>query len=214
MYFPYGEEETEYLKSKDPALAAVIDAAGRIYREMDEDLFSAVVHHIIAQQISSAAQATVWNRLQKRCGTVCADTVYRMNTEELQACGMTFRKAEYIHDFADKVYTGEFSLDALYSMEDQETIRTLSTLKGIGVWTAEMILLFCLGRKNIFAYDDLAVQRGLRMVHHHRKITKALFEKYRRRYTPYCSVASLYLWHAAAGHIPGLKDHAPKKHRT
>ena len=117
MYFPYGEEETEYLKSRDPALGAVIDAAGHICREMDEDLFSAVVHHIIAQQISSAAQATVWNRLREKCGTVCAESGYSMNTEELQACGMTFRKAGYIHDFADKVYSGEFSLDALSDME-------------------------------------------------------------------------------------------------
>ncbi len=68
----------------------------------------------------------------------------------------------------------------------------LASLKGIGVWTAEMILLFCLQRPDIFSYDDLAIQRGLRMVYHHRKIDRKLFEKYRRRFSPYCSVASLY----------------------
>ena len=90
-------------------------------------------------------------------------------------------------------------------------IRELSALKGIGVLTAEMILLFCMQRPDVFSYDDLAIQRGLRMVYHHRKIDRKLFEKYRRRFSPYCSVASLYLWAAAGGAVPGLKDYAPKK---
>ena len=74
-----------------------------------------------------------------------------------------------------------------------------------------MILLFSLGRPNIFAFDDLAIQRGMRMVYHHRKITRELFEKYRRRFSPYCSVASLYFWERSHGVVPGLVDHAPKK---
>lgn len=73
-----------------------------------------------------------------------------------------------------------------------------------------MIMLFCMQRPNIFSYKDLAIQRGLRMVYHHRKITKELFEKYRRRFTPYCSVVSLYLWDISLGAIPELKDYAPK----
>ena len=67
--------------------------------------------------------------------------------------------------------------------------------------------LFCMQRKNVFAYDDLAIQRGLRMVYHHRKITKQLFEKYRRRFSPYCSIASLYLWAVAGGKMEGMKDY-------
>ena len=127
---------------------------------------------------------------------------------------MTFRKAEYIKDFADQVYNGLFDLSVIREMSDEDAIRKLSSLRGIGVWTAEMILLFSLGRKNIFAYDDLAVQRGLRMVYHHRRIDRKLFERYRRRFSPYCSIASLYLWKVAAGGIPELKDHAPKKKRS
>ena len=72
-------------------------------------------------------------------------------------------------------------------------------------------MLFCMQRPDVFSYDDLAIQRGLRMVYHHRKIDRKLFEKYRRRFSPYCSVASLYLWAAAGGAVPGLKDYAPKK---
>ena len=95
-------------------------------------------------------------------------------------------------------------------MSDQEAIEALSSLNGIGVWTAEMILLFCMQRSDVFSYGDLAILRGLRMVYHHRKIDKKLFEKYRRRFSPYCSVASLYLWAVSGGAIPGMKDYAPK----
>ena len=96
-------------------------------------------------------------------------------------------------------------------MSDDEAIRALSELRGIGVWTAEMILLFSLQRENIFSYDDLAIQRGLRMLYRHKRIDRALFEKYRRRFSPYCSVASLYLWAVSGGAIPELSDPAPKK---
>ena len=98
-------------------------------------------------------------------------------------------------------------------MNDEDAIRALSSLKGIGVWTAEMILLFCLQRPDIFSYDDLAIRRGLRMVYHHREIDRERFEKYRRRFSPYGSVASLYLWAVAGGEIPEMQDHKPKKRR-
>jgi len=210
-YVQYGETETEYLKRKDKRLAEVIDRIGHIDRPMDDDLYSSVVHHIIGQQISSAAQRTIWNRLREKLGEVTPERMHTLSREELQGCGMTFRKAEYILDFTDQVVSGQFDLAAVAAMDDAEAIAALSRLKGIGVWTAEMILLFALGRKNIFAYDDLAVQRGLRMVYHHRKIDRKLFEKYRRRFSPYCSVASLYFWKAAAGALPELKDYVPKK---
>ena len=74
-------------------------------------------------------------------------------------------------------------------------------------------MLFSMERPNIFSYSDLAIQRGLRMVYHHRRISRELFEKYRRRFSPYCSVASLYLWAAAGGAVQGLKDYAPQKRR-
>ena len=211
MYFQYGEAETAYLSARDERMAAVIAQVGHIEREVDTDLFSAVVHHIVGQQISTKAQATIWQRIQDTLGEVHAETILNAGVPALQALGMTFRKAEYITDFAEKVHTGAFDLNAVERMNDEDAIRALSSLKGIGVWTAEMILLFCMQRPDIFSYDDLAIQRGLRMVYHHRKIDRKLFEKYRRRFSPYCSVASLYLWAAAGGAVPGLKDYAPKK---
>ena len=81
----------------------------------------------------------------------------------------------------------------------------------IGIWSAEMLMLFSMQRPDILSYRDLAIQRGLRMVYHHRDITRNLFEKYRRRYSPYNSVASLYLWAVAGGAIEGMKDYATTK---
>lgn len=211
MYFKYGETEISYLKDKDKKMAEVIEQIGFIKREVDTDLFSAVIHHIVGQQISTKAQATIWKRMSDRLGTVSAETILEVEPAQLQSLGMSFRKVEYIRDFADKVHSGAFDLAAVSEMNDQDAIKELSSLKGIGVWTAEMILLFCLQRPDIFSFDDLAIQRGLRMVYHHRKIDRKLFEKYRRRFRPYCSVASLYLWAVAGGAIPGMRDYLPKK---
>ena len=96
----------------------------------------------------------------------------------------TVRKAEYITDFAARVRSGAFDLDGIRHRSDEEAIRALTALRGVGVWTAEMILLFCMQRPDVFSYDDLAIQRGLRMIYHHRKIDRRLFEKYRRRFLP------------------------------
>ena len=210
MYFEYGEAELSYLRQKDKRICEVIDRVGYVERTVDTDLFSSVVHHIIGQQISMKAQATIWQRMHDALGDVNAETIIAAGVPRLQALGMTFRKAEYITDFAQKVHSGAFDLDAVGHMSDEDAIRALSGLKGIGVWTAEMILLFCMQRPDIFSYDDLAIQRGLRMVYRHRAIDRKLFEKYRRRFSPCCSVASLYLWAVSGGAIPELSDPMPK----
>lgn len=210
MYFEYGETELAYLREKDERMREVIDRVGRIEREVDPDLFSSVAHHIVGQQISTKAQATIWRRMRDVLGEVDAQSILSAGIAQLQSFGMTFRKAGYITDLAEQVVRGSFDLDAVQHMSDEDSIRMLSSLKGVGVWTAEMILLFCLQRPNVFSFDDLAIQRGLRMVYHHRKITRQLFEKYRRRFSPYCSVASLYLWAVAGGAIPEMRDYKPK----
>ena len=191
-----------------------IPSLQQTYREIqvnNPELFSSVIHHIIGQQISTKAQATIWQRMQDTLGEVNAETILSAGVPRLQSLGMTFRKAEYITDFAGKVHIGAFDLDAVAHMGDEDAVKALSSLKGIGVWTAEMILLFCLQRPDIFSFDDLAIQRGLRMVYHHRSIDRRLFEKYRRRFSPYCSTASLYLWAVAGGVIPEMRDYKPKK---
>ncbi|MDR1245947.1 MAG: DNA-3-methyladenine glycosylase 2 family protein [Clostridiales Family XIII bacterium] len=211
MYFEYGDKETEYLKRKDKRLGEAIDAIGHIEREVDGDLFSSVVHTIVGQQISSAAQKTIRMRLTDKLGVVSAETVCAASREEIQACGVSFRKADYIKDFAEKVHSGVFDVDALRSLPDADVTGKLSALKGIGVWTAEMLMIFCLQRPDVMSFGDLAIQRGLHMLYHHRKIDRKLFDKYARRYSPYGTVASLYLWAVAGGAIAQMRYYAPGK---
>ena len=111
MYFAYGEEETDYLKKKDKRMAEVIDRIGHVERKVDTDLFSAVVHHIIGQQISMKAQATIWQRMQDTLGSVSAETILAAGVPALQALGMTFRKAEYLTDLAGRIVDGSFNLE-------------------------------------------------------------------------------------------------------
>ena len=210
LYFQYPPNAIEHLKACDPQMKMAIETIGHINRITDQDLFSSVVHHIIGQQISTKAQATIFQRMQEDLKEINASTIILAGETKLQSYGITFRKANYILDFAQKVKSGTFDIAKVASMSDEQAINTLIQLKGIGKWTAEMILLFCLQRPNILSYDDLAIQRGLRMLYHHRQITPKLFAKYQRRFTPYNSVASLYLWAIASGQIPNMKDYAPK----
>ncbi len=211
-YFEYDADAIEYLKSKDSKLGAAIDVVGPVRRRMDEpDLFASTVHQIVGQQISSAALKTVWGRMQKNLGSISAETVCAASIEDLQSCGITFVKANYIKGFAQMVATGAFDLAAVERMDDAQAIAALSSIPGIGTWTAEMLLLFCLGRPDILSFGDLGIRRGMRVLYHHRKITRELFEKYRRRYSPYGSVASLYLWELSRMELPGYdRDFAPK----
>ncbi|MFP3042674.1 DNA-3-methyladenine glycosylase 2 family protein [Treponema primitia] len=211
MFFKYGKKESDYLKSRDKILGDAIDKIGHIKRTVDTDLFSSIIHHIIGQQISTAAQKTIWERINSKIGEITVDAINDLSIDEIQKFGMTFRKAEYIKDFANKIKSGELILDDINDKSDNEIITQLSALKGIGVWTAEMLMIFCLQRPDIFSYTDLAIHRGLRMLYHHRSIDKKKFEKYRRKFSPYGTVASLYIWTVAGGAIAGMKDYAPKK---
>ena len=211
MYFTYTDKETEYLKSKDKKLAAIIDRIGHIDRPVDKDLFSSVIHHILGQQISTKAQQTLWKRMNEGLGEITAETLLKAGRERIQSFGTTFIKADNILDFAGKVHNGAFDISAVEAMDDQEAIKALCSLKGIGVWTAEMILLFCLQRPNILSYGDLAILRGMRMVYRHRKITRDQFERVRRRLSPCGNVASLYFWAVAGGALPDVTDPGAKR---
>lgn len=209
-YFSYGDEEISHLKTCDARFAEVIEIIGPIKREIHPDLFSALINSIIGQQISTKAQATIWRRMVDALGEITPETITACSEDTLQGFGTSFRKVGYLKNVADLVLSGQLDIEGLHAKSDEEVCRELSAIHGIGVWTAEMLMTFSMQRKNIFSYGDLAIHRGLRMVYHHRKISKELFEKYRRRYSPYASVASLYLWAVAGGAIDGMKDYAPK----
>lgn len=208
MIVSCGEMELAYLKAKDKTLGAVIDSLGVLQRPVHDDIFSSVVHHILGQQISTKAQEAVWERLSSRVDTVDAAHLLALGRTELQAVGTSFRKADYILDFADKVASGDFNIASLETMPDAEVIAALSSLKGVGAWTAEMLLIFTLKRPDVLSFGDLGIQRGLRMLYRHREIDRKKFERYKKRYAPYASTASLYLWAVAGGAIEGLTDPA------
>ncbi|OQB25271.1 MAG: DNA-3-methyladenine glycosylase [Firmicutes bacterium ADurb.Bin182] len=194
--FKYGEAETDYLKKRDKKLAAAIERIGKIERKVMPDIFCALVSSIVSQQISNKAAATVWNRLFQLSGGMTAENINGLSTESIQKCGMSMRKADYIKGIASAVARGELDLNRLTQLPDDEIIDVLTKLKGIGVWTAEMLLIFSLQRPNVLSFDDLGIKRGLCILHGHKSksIDRITFNKYKDRYSPYCSVASLYLW--------------------
>ena len=200
VVFQYGQKEIDYLKKKDKKLGLAIDRIGKIEREVIPDLFTALIHSIVNQQISSKAAATVWNRIRERFGVISPETLLSASFEEIQQCGLSLRKAGYIKGICDAVVKGSLHLSKLYELPDEEIIKRLSALNGVGKWTAEMLLIFSMERPDVVSWGDLAIRRGMMMLYHHKKLDKAKFEKYRKRYSPYGSVASLYLWAIAVGH--------------
>ena len=206
QYFAYGTTETDYLCRKDKRLARVIERVGPIRREVRPDLFDALMHAIVGQQIATKAQQTVWNRLVQSLGEVTPATVDRMEAEALQRLGLSFRKVGYMKGAARKALLGELDVEALRHMDDASVCAALCQLEGVGVWTAEMLMLFSLQRPDVFSFGALAIHRGLRMVYRHKVVSRERFEVYRRRFSPCGSVASLYLWAVAGGALPEIND--------
>ncbi len=194
-YFPYGKTEINHLSSKDKKMAAFIEQTGMLKRKVTPDVFQSLVSSIIAQQVSNKAAKTVHQRLNDLAGKISPKTIRLCDQAEIQQCGMTVKKAGYILSAAEAIMTKKLNLKELPTLDDQEVITKLTALPGIGVWTAEMILLHSLLRPNIFSYNDLVIRRNLASLHKLSDMNKATFEKYRKRYSPYCSVAMIYLWH-------------------
>ncbi len=167
---------------------------GKIEREIIPDPFVGLVSSIVGQQISNKAAKTVWARLVKKLGKVTPENILRMKTAHIQACGMSHRKAHYIKGVAQAANSGHIDFNMLHSLEDDEIIRQLITLQGVGIWTAEMLLIFSLSRPDIVSYRDLAIRRGMMSLYNLEDLSREEFEKYRQNYSPYGSVASLYLW--------------------
>jgi DNA-3-methyladenine glycosylase II len=197
--FQYGQQEIEYLKKKDKRLAEAIDRIGFIEREVIPDLFAALVNSIVGQQISMKAADTIWARLLDRVGVITPESILAVPAEEIQKCGMTMKKALYIQDAAQKILNGEFNIHELAELPDDEVCKRLSSLNGIGVWTAEMLMIFSMQRKDIVSWGDLALKRGMMALYHHKELNKERFERYRKRYSPYGTIASFYLWEASRG---------------
>lgn len=196
-YLKYGEKELNHLRSKDKQLGEVIDRLGFLERPYTPDLFVALVESIISQQISSKAAITVTQRVYELLGEITPENIANTNHFHIQKCGMSLKKASYIKIAADAILSGVINLSEFAGMSDQQVIDKLTILPGVGVWTAEMLMIFSLQRQDVLSYDDLVIRRAMSKIYGIKDIDREAFEKYRKRYSPYCSVASLYLWEVA-----------------
>lgn len=196
--FEYGEQELDYLRHRDQALGDAMDRIGMIRREVTPDLFTALTHSVVSQQISSKAAQTVWQRFRERFPALTPGAVAASDPVALKSCGMSARKAGYIIGISEAIVGRRLDIAALPSLSDGNIIKELSALPGIGVWTAEMVLIFSLQRRDVVSWGDLAIRRGMMNLYGLQTLGKTEFESYRQRYSPYGSVASLYLWALAA----------------
>jgi len=192
--FEYGQIEIGHLKKRDRKLGAAIDRIGAIEREITPDLFTALVKSIVAQQISSKAADTVWGRLCGIIPDITPDSIANAGVSDIQKCGLSMRKAGYIKGLGDAALCGELDLPTLDELPDDDIIKKLSSLHGLGVWTAEMLLIFSLCRPDVVSWGDLAIRRGMMNLYGLKSLSKDQFDRYRKKYSPYGSVASLYLW--------------------
>jgi len=194
-YFEYSEKELDYLCKKDKKLGEFIKQTGMLKRELNPDLPFALIESVVSQQISTKAATTVISRLKALCNTDI-QILNSLNIEQIQACGMSLRKASYIKDIAVAATLKTIDFEALPQKTDEDIIKELTKLKGIGIWTVQMLLIFSLSRKNIISYEDLAIRRGIMHIYNHKELPKSRFLRYAKRYSPYASIASLYLWEA------------------
>ncbi|MFT4464663.1 MAG: DNA-3-methyladenine glycosylase family protein [Sodalis sp. (in: enterobacteria)] len=194
MFFEYGSKETDWLARRDKRMAQAIAHFGILRRGMMPDLFAALVRNIVDQQISTKTGLTVNARLLALAGSVTPQRLEALPAQAIQGCGMSMKKALYIKGAASAAMSGELDLSAIHHASDEQVIATLSRLPGIGVWTAEMLMIFSLGRPDVLSWGDLAIRRGIMHLYRHKTLPRERFERYRRSYAPYGSIASFYLW--------------------
>lgn len=202
-YLPIKDEDLVYLSGRCPNLRAVIAALPPIQRLIEPDPFAAVISTIIGQQISGKAQDGILRRFEQRFGDMTLENLSETTIEKLRSVGISGRKAETILRFTSAVQDGSIALDSFNILPDQEIIRQLTEIKGIGVWTAEMVLIFSLLRPNVLSFGDLGIRRGLERLYGIKTIDRAFFEKCAERYAPKGTIASLYLWEIASPSFPG-----------
>lgn len=206
MIFEYGKKELTYLKKRDKELGKFIKTRGMIEREVESNTFLALIQNIIAQQINGKTSQKIFERVCTLCDNELTEqTILALDKTQLQACGMSERKAQNIQTAAQ--FFLEKNMTALNFAEksDEEIIQDLTQLPGVGVWTVEMLLLFSLQRKNILSYGDFGIKKGLCLLHGLEKIDKRTFMAFKEQYSPYASIASLYLWEIANTNLVGTK---------
>ncbi|WP_430786341.1 DNA-3-methyladenine glycosylase family protein [Virgibacillus flavescens] len=183
------------LCASDPRMNKLVRIIGDIEFTLRPDYFISLVRSIVGQQISVQAAGAIYNRLEKLLDDVSAANILKKSDEELKSVGLSVRKTAYLKDLANAIEDGTIDLAKLDELDNQEIIKLLTSVKGIGKWTAEMFLLFSLGRMNVLALDDIGIQRGAKWLYQvdQSERRKILVEK-SNLWDPHFTLASIYLW--------------------
>jgi DNA-3-methyladenine glycosylase II len=184
------------LTSSDPILKKLIEMIGTLQPRPNIDYFPALLTSIIGQQLSSKAANTIRNRVSELCGSqLNPEIILKLSKEDLRSVGLSNAKIEYIKDLAKKVYINEIDFESISQMENEKVITTLTQIKGIGQWTAEMFLIFSLKRMNVMSYADSGLQRAARWLYRFPENPKINYlQEIDYLWSPFRSIASLYLW--------------------
>ena len=191
----YWPQATSELSSADPVMAALIEAYPDSYVKSRGRPFETLIRAIVGQQISVKAADAIWGRLTTHT-PIEVEQVLAVEGEQLRSLGLSQRKAEYVHAVCAYFADNDIHDEYFAHLSDEEIIAELSSIRGIGRWSAEMFLIFTLMRPNVFPVDDIGLLRALeRHYHHDERLTPAKARNlYRDRFEPWCSVATWYLW--------------------
>ncbi len=189
-------EGLSVLAAVDPDVARVLDEAGPPSLRRNQAGFEALLRAIVSQQISTAAAATVWARLEKATGGIAPDALLMLDEEALRGAGLSRQKVAYARGLAEAVVTGGIDLDGFSGRPDEDIVEELVRLKGIGRWSAEIYLLFALGRPDAFPADDLALMIGAqRLKRLDTRPNRTGLTEIAEAWRPWRSPAALLLWH-------------------
>jgi DNA-3-methyladenine glycosylase II len=185
-----------HLKKSDPVLATIIESVGPYKMNYDEPAFHSLAEAIVYQQLHGKAAATIFKRLTDLAGEpLVPENILKLSDQQLRAVGLSKQKLSYLRDLADKTHSGALDFSRLPELPDAEVIKCLTQVKGIGVWTAHMFLMFALRRPDVLPTGDLGIQMAIRKHYRKRKLPKpAQMEKLAKGWSPYRSVACWYLW--------------------
>jgi len=186
-----------HLKKSDPVIARIIDRVGRVKFELDDDHYEALVGSIIFQQLAGSAAQAILNRFKQIYGGRIPKPREYLATdvERLRGSGLSPQKISYLKDLSERLENGTLDLKRLENVSDEEAVRELDNVRGIGRWTAEMFLMFKLGRTDVLPVDDLGLQKAAKRAYRLRKLpSRDRFLQLGRNWHPYSSIATLYLW--------------------
>ncbi len=195
--FTNDSPEVVYLKSRDRRLAKVIELVGEVEGREHNDPYTFLVHEIIEQMLSVKAGARIYNRLEDLCGgSICPEAIESLADEEIRNAGMSTAKVEYIRILTNAVNTGALNFSRLEDETDATIIKELTSLRGIGNWTAKMYLIFVLGRLDVLPYEDGAFLQTYRWMYKTDDISSASIKKKCKKWSPYASVAARFMYRA------------------